>query len=339
MATSLNALLAVTDRGLWCEAGGFYIDPWQPVDHAVITHAHADHARPGSAHYLCAEPGAAILRHRVGEDAPIDTLPYGEPRVIGEARVTLHPAGHLLGSAQIGLEHRGHVTVITGDFKRQADRTCARFEPIPCHTLIMESTFALPVYRWPDEAAVFDQINAWWRANQQAGRTSLVLAYSLGKAQRLLSGLDPASGPILLHGAVDNVTQHYREAGVVLPPTLRATDETLKRHRGHGVVVAPPSAQGSTWVRRLGSFSAAMASGWMQTRGNRTRRAVDRGFVLSDHADWDGLLQTIRDTQAERIGVTHGYTGPFTRYLTEQGYDSFIVPTRFEGESDADDES
>jgi putative mRNA 3-end processing factor len=334
MSRKLDGLLQLTDRGLWCEAGGFYIDPWRPVDHAVITHAHADHARPGHGAYLCAEPGASILRQRIGEGPSIDTLAYGENRRIGEVTVSLHPAGHLLGSAQVRLERDGQVTVVTGDFKTQADRTCVDFQPVRCDTLIMESTFALPVYHWPAESTVFDQLNHWWQANRAAGRTSLVLAYSLGKAQRLLSGLDPAIGPILLHGAVDNVTARYRQAGVVLPPTIKAEAQTLKRHRGQALVVAPPSAHGSTWVRRLGTFSAAMASGWMQTRGNRTRRAVDRGFVLSDHADWQGLNDTVAATGAQRIGVTHGYSDVFVRHLTEQGHEAFTVPTRYTGEED-----
>jgi len=334
----MDRLLEMTGRGLYCRSGGFHIDPWQPVERAVITHGHADHARPGSSHYLAAAPGEPILRQRLGEDASIDTLAYGESRTIGDVHVSLHPAGHILGSAQVRLESQGHVTVVAGDYKTTPDRTCASFTPLACHTLITESTFGLPVYRWPDEARVFHEVNAWWQRNREAGRTSVVFAYALGKAQRVLSGLDPATGPILLHGAVANVTERYRAAGVVLPPAIRAEPEVIKRHRGQALVIAPPSANGSTWMRRLQPFSSAFASGWMQTRGARVRRAVDRGFVLSDHADWRGIHEAVRASGAERVGVTHGYVDVMVGWLREQGTDAFAVPTRFEGEIDEEAE-
>ncbi len=333
-------LIQLTDAGFYCEAGGFHIDPWRPVDRAVITHAHADHARRGSRAYLCAADGAGVLRIRMGADAVIETLPYGETTTIGDVAVSLHPAGHLLGSAQVCVEHHGERWVVSGDYKVQADATCAAFEPVSCDVFISECTFGLPIYRWPDAADVFAELHDWWRANQADGRTSIVYAYSLGKAQRVLAGLDPACGPILLHGAAVPLTEAYRAAGVDLPPAEHANAETAKATRGRALVIAPPSVATSPWRRKFGDTSDAMASGWMQIRGTRRRQSLDRGFVISDHADWPGLHDAIESTGAARIGVTHGYVDPLARFLREQGRDVDIYRTRFAGELDtpADDE-
>ena len=323
-------MISVTNKGLYCKAGDFYIDPWRPVAHAVVTHAHADHARPGNGSYLGAESGRGILRERLGGKAEIDTLPFGEERRIGGARVSFHPAGHLLGSAQVRIEVDGEVWVISGDYKIQPDPSCERFEVVPCDTFVTESTFALPVYRWPDSEAVFREINDWWRLNQSLGRTSVLFAYALGKAQRILCGIDPSIGPIGVHGAVDKLNVHYREAGRPLPETLRASRETAEALRGRGLILAPGSAQNTPWIRRFAPYSTASASGWMQVRGVRRRRALDRGFVLSDHADWDGVLATIRATGARRVGVSHGFTDVLARWLREEaGLEAFVVPTRF----------
>jgi putative mRNA 3-end processing factor len=326
------SLLTLTPSGLYCPRGDFHIDPWEPVVRAVITHGHADHARRGSAQYLCARPGEAILRRRLG-DITLQTLDYGESLQIGDVRVSLHPAGHILGSAQVRLEVDGHVVVVSGDYKTTRDATCAPFEPIRCHTFVTESTFGLPIYRWPDEVTIFDEIRAWWHANQQEGRASLLFAYALGKAQRLLGGLDPGQGPIYCHGAVEAVNEAYRQSGVRLPETRRVTDEKRGAF-ANALIVAPPSAQRSPWVRRFGDYSSAFASGWMLVRGARRRRAVDRGFVLSDHADWPGLLDATRQTGASTVLVTHGQITPMVRWLREQGLDAHGLQTRFEGELD-----
>ncbi len=330
----MTPLLAPTEDGLYCEAGGFHVDPWRPVDRAVITHAHSDHARWGCERYLTTPHGAEVLRKRVQSGARLDTLNYGEPTRIGDVTVSLHPAGHVLGSAQVRIEHHGEVWVVSGDYKVHRDVTCRAFEPVPCHTYITEATFALPVYRWPAEATVFEQINAWWRANQAADRASVLLGYALGKAQRLIAGVDAGIGPILVHGAVAKFVEVYREAGVAMPEVLPADAERAKAHRGRALVVAPPSAAGSPWLRKFGEVSLAMASGWMQIRGARRRRAIDRGFVLSDHADWPGLLHAIEETGAEQIGVTHGFTSVLSRYLNESGRSAAVLPTRYEGEVD-----
>lgn len=334
----MSDLLTLTDQGLYCAAGGFHVDPWVPVDRAVVTHGHADHARAGSKRYLCSARGEGVLRQRLGADAPLETLAWGETREVNGVRISLHPAGHILGSAQVRVEYRGEVWVVTGDYKHRPDPTTAPYEPVRCHVLITESTFGLPIYRWPDPAAVFVEIRDWWRTNREQGRTSVLFGYSLGKAQRLLAGLE-ADAPILVHGAVGKMNQVYEAAGVRLPEYRYADVESCRELRGEALVVAPPSAGGSTWMRRFGPTSTAFASGWMMARGNRRRRAADRGFVLSDHVDWPALLATVEESGAERVGITHGFVPTVVRYLEEQGVDAWAVPTRFRGErDDGDDE-
>ncbi|HJZ92370.1 MAG TPA: ligase-associated DNA damage response exonuclease, partial [Gemmataceae bacterium] len=300
----------------------------------VITHAHADHARPGSGRYMAAAPGAGVLRARLGDDAVIDPLPYGQPVEHNGVRVSLHPAGHILGSAQVRMEHRGEVWVVTGDYKLAADSTCATFEPIRCHELLTESTFGLPVYRWAPPQVVFAEINAWWRANAEAGKASLLYGYALGKAQRLLSGLDPAIGPIYLHGAVERMTQEYRAAGVALPPTQPVSAAPAGTKWAGAIILAPPLAHNSAWTRRFVPASTAMASGWMRVRGARRRRAVDRGFVLSDHVDWPGLHTVVKESGAEHVRVTHGFVETMVRRFRELGLDAIGLKTAFEGEAD-----
>jgi putative mRNA 3-end processing factor len=327
-------LIVLRPEGLYCPAGDFHIDPWRPVARAVITHAHADHARGGSAAYLCAGPGAGVLRARLGGIA-LQTLGYGQPLRIGDATVSLHPAGHVLGSAQVRVEHRGRVWVASGDYfctgtpGTDDDRTCDPFEPVRCDTFITESTFGLPVYRWRPRAEVFAQINAWWAGNAAEGRASLLLAYSFGKAQRLLAGVDASIGPIVVHGAVEPLNAAYRAAGVPLPPTLRLEEVKDKAMLRRALVIAPPSVRGSAWARRLGEPSDAFASGWMQLRGMRRRQALDRGFVLSDHADWPGLQRAIAATGAQRVIVTHGYEAVMVRWLREQGLEAGSFQTAY----------
>jgi putative mRNA 3-end processing factor len=323
-------------EGLYCPPGDFYIDPWRPVDRAVITHAHGDHARGGMGHYLATPHSEGILRARIGADLPLQTLAYGERLNHNGVNLSFHPAGHVLGSAQIRLEYRGEVWVASGDYKIEPDGTCAAFEPVPCHTFITESTFGLPFYRWPSQAQVFRDINDWWRANAAVGKPSVLFCYAFGKAQRILHGLDESIGPILVHGAVEPLNRVYREAGVYLPPTLYAGDLAKNDPRlKHALVLAPPSAGGSPWMRRFGDYADAFASGWMLLRGTRRRRGVDRGFVLSDHADWPGLLWAIEQTGAERVMVTHGSIAVLVRYLREErGLDAQGFATEYGEEDD-----
>ncbi len=330
-------LLRITDRGLYCEAGNFYIDPWQPVDRAVITHAHGDHARWGSRHYLASAEGGRVLRTRLGADASIQLAEFGEPISLNGVTLSLHPAGHILGSAQIRVEHAGEIWVVSGDYKTDPDPTCTPFEVMPCHTFITESTFGLPIYRWRAQAEVFAEMREWWRANAAAKRASIIYAYALGKAQRVLAGLLEADiGPIYTHGAVERLTRDYRESGIALPPTQHASEMPRGHDFADSLVIAPPSAAGSTWLRRFGSASPAFASGWMQIRGARRRRAVDRGFVLSDHVDWPALLATIEATGAERVWVTHGFREPVVRWLLEHGIDALSIASHWEGEEEVE---
>jgi putative mRNA 3-end processing factor len=335
----LMDLVVVRPEGMYCPAGDFFIDPWRPVDRALITHAHADHARTGSARYLAAAPAERVLRHRLG-DVTLDTLPYGVPLVHNGVTVSFHPAGHVLGSAQIRLEHRGDIWVASGDYKLDADPTCAPFESVRCHTFITESTFGLPIYRWraPDE--IFADIAGWWRRNAEAERASVLFCYAFGKAQRILAGVRDAGGldigPLVCHGAIEPLNHVFRYSGVALPPTAMVgdVDKTALRR---ALVLAPPSASGSPWLRRFGDLSDAFASGWMQLRGARRRRALDRGFVLSDHADWPSLQQAIAATGATRVIVTHGQVPVMVRWLCEQGLDAQAFATEFE--NDGGDES
>ena len=324
-----DPVLTFTDRGIFCPAGGFFVDPWRPVDRALITHGHADHARPGHACYLATEAAAPVLHHRLG-DITLETVAYGASLRIGDALVSFHPAGHVPGSAQIRIEVAGEVWVVSGDYKVVADGLSEPFEPVRCHSFITESTFGLPVFRWPTQADVAAQLNQWWRESVAEGVTPVLGAYSLGKAQRLLAMLDPAIGPILTHGAVESTTEVLRRQGYALPDTVHVTPETKGTDHPGALVLAPPSALGSTWARRFGKVSGGFASGWMQLRGVRRRRAVDRGFVISDHADWTGLLWAIEQTGAENIYVTHGYTDVFTRYLNDSGWNAAVVRTLYE---------
>ena len=336
-----NPLLRVTDLGLYCDPGGFYIDPWRPVDRAVVTHAHADHLCRGCGNYLVASDSVIVTRARLDENAAIATVPYGESLAINGVRVSLHPAGHVLGSVQIRVEDRGQVWVVSGDYKVEPDLSCLPFEPVRCHVFISECTFGLPVYRWPASNDVFAEILRWWQANRTEGRASLLYAYALGKAQRLLAGLAATvetegslPGPVYTHGAVETMNRAYRATEMKLPATTHVAEAGSAVDWSQALIVAPPSAHGTPWARRFGPASSAFASGWMRLRGTRRRRAVDRGFVLSDHVDWPGLLAAIDATGAETVLLTHGYTAVVARWLREQGKDAHPVTTRYEGERD-----
>ena len=325
-------VLTFTENGIYCPRGDFYVDPWKPVDRALITHGHADHARSGMSRYLATETAAPVMRHRLG-DIDLQTVSYGEAISIGDARISFHPAGHVPGSAQIRVEVDGEVWVVSGDYKVVDDGVSEPFEPVTCHAFITECTFGLPVFKWDTPDVVAANVNAWWMQNKTEGRFSVCGAYALGKAQRILAQLDADIGPILTHGAIENTNEILRAQGIDLPKTIRVTPElNVKDHPG-AFVLATPSALGTTWMNRFRGASSAFASGWMALRGVRRRRSADRGFVMSDHADWEGLNAAIKESGAERIFVTHGYTSVFRRWLEEQGYDARIVETEFEGET------
>lgn len=333
----MPALLELGPAGLYCPAGDFYVDPWRPVERALITHAHADHARPGSRRYLCALPGLELLRLRVAganqaadPSAPaapqLSGLPYGERLCIGAATVSFHPSGHLLGAAQIRIEVDGEVWVAGGDYKLAADPSAAAFEPQRCHTFISESTFGLPIYRWAADELLFEELLEWWRECRAAGRTAVLYAYALGKSQRILARLGQRQGdlpgPIGIHGAIARLLPPYQSAGIPLAPCLPASAENAAQLAGRGLLLAPPAVQGTPYLRKFGPLSEACASGWMSVRGQRRRRGIERGFALSDHADWPGLWSAVRATGAERVLVTHGAVEAFVRALRAAGLDA-----------------
>ena len=323
----MNGILELTPSGLFCREGDFYIDPWRPVKRAVITHAHADHARVGSQSYLCTQDSRGLLEARLGPGIKIETLDYGEVLAVNSVQLSLHPAGHILGSAQVKIEYDGHTWVVSGDYKTDDDPTCTPLEPLRCHTFISESTFGLPIFRWPSPGKVIQEINSWWQSNRDQKRTSILFAYALGKAQRILAGLDRSIGPILTHGAVQKINQCYRDLDINLPETHYIGDLEKSDLPDGALVIAPPSADNPVWMKRFPERSRAFASGWMRIRGNRRRRSVDRGFVLSDHSDWRGLIETIAASGAENIILTHGYTSEMSRWLQGRGYNADVIPT------------
>ena len=325
-------LIVLRPEGLYCPAGDFHIDPWQPVPRAIITHGHGDHARSGMGQYHCATQSLPILRWRLGEQ-DYRTHDYGNSFALGNARVSLHSAGHVLGSAQVRVEVDGETWVASGDYKRQPDPTCAAFEVVPCDTFITEATFGLPVYRWPHTAAVAREIVAWRRDCAERGEAAVLFCYALGKAQRLLAELMPFDDqPALLHGAVAAGVEVYRQSGIAMLDTRLVADEQKGADFSGQLVLAPPSAAGSPWMRRFRRAQLGFASGWMRIRGNRRRRNYDRGFVVSDHADWPDLFRTVRETGARRVIATHGNTEAIIRALQEQGIAAEAFSTDYGGE-------
>jgi putative mRNA 3-end processing factor len=329
-------LVVLRPQGLYCPPGDFYIDPWRPVARAVITHAHADHARRGHAHYLGSAQGAAVLRARLG-GIDLQTLAWGQGLRVNGVRISLHPAGHVLGAAQVRIEHRGQVWVVSGDYfldghdEPDPHPTTAPFEPQRCHCFITESTFGLPLYRWRRRSELAVDLNAWWAGNAAAGRSSLLMGYSFGKAQRLLAMVDASIGPIAVHPAVEPLNRAYRACGVALPAT-QPLEAMNPADRARALIVAPPGADQGPWAKTLGETRTAFASGWMQLRGRRRREGLDRGFAISDHADWPGLQRAIGATGAERVIVTHGAEAVMVRWLREQGLQAGSFATAFGAE-------
>ena len=313
-------LLRPDAGGLYCEAGDFWIDPLQPVGRAIVTHAHADHARAGSGDYHTASDNLPILAARIGEGAPHHGHEWGRPFELGDTRVTLFPAGHIFGSSWVRIESDAGTWGVSGDFKRAADPTCPPFHPEPVDVWLTECTFGLPVYRWPAPEQVIDEILQWWRDCRKANRPAVLFCYALGKAQCILAELAGRTDEaVWLHGAMRPLVDAYREAGVAMLPT-RLVSEAEKAEKFAGqLVLAPPSAAGSTWMRRFPGHSAGFVSGWMRIRGNRRRRGYDRGFVMSDHADWPALVDTVADMKASRVITIHGNGEALAGYLGARG--------------------
>ena len=309
-------LISFTDKGLFCEAGNFYIDPWKPVDRAVITHGHSDHASFGHGSYLCHTYTKPILELRLGPNN-YETTGWNETIYINGVKLSMHPAGHIIGSSQIRLEYNNEVWVVSGDYKVEDDGISGKFEPIKCNTFITESTFGLPIYKWKPQQEIYNDIITWISKNKENGRASILLAYSLGKAQRVLQAIKETTQTIYAHGAIYNMQQTLIDAGWKLTPVVRITPETPKELLKESVVIAPPGAESTAWMKKFYPYSVGVCSGWMQVRGNARRRNADAGFALSDHADWGALLESVKATGAEKVFVTHGFQSAFSRYLNE----------------------
>lgn len=323
------ALIKFTNKGIYCPKGDFYIDPWKPVKLAVTTHGHADHVKAGNQAYLCHELTKPILLHRLGPDLKIQTLAYGESLQINGVMITLFPAGHVIGSAQVRLVYKGEICVVSGDYKVEYDGISTAFEPVKCHTFVSESTFGLPIYNWLPQQEVFDQINSWLYENRQQQKTSILTAYSLGKAQRLIKGLSGTGRKLYVHSAIANLNDAFIQAGIELPETIRISPETSKSELQQGIVIVPPAVAEGRWIKTLIHPVTGVCSGWMQVRAARRWRSSDAGFALSDHADWPGLLSAIKATEAEKVYVTHGYTAIFSKYLNEISVDAEEVTTQY----------
>lgn len=324
-------MIKFTPHGIYCVPGGFYIDPWLPVDMAVITHGHADHARGGMQNYLCHHDTVPILRSRISDTINVQGIAYGETLLINGVKLSLHPAGHIIGSAQVRLEYQGRVTVVSGDYKVQDDGLTIPFELVRCHEFVSESTFGLPIYNWLPVAEQNKQLQDWVTLNQANGKNSVFIGYSLGKAQRIMKALE-GSGPLLVHYSIGKLNQAYESAGIRLPGyqviDLREDVKQLNK----AIIIVPPSLVDTTVMRKIPHIATAICSGWMQVRGARRWRSADAGFAISDHADWRGLIEVIQNTGAEKVYITHGQTAVFSKYLNEISIAAEEVKTEFGSE-------
>ena len=329
------ALIEFTNKGIYCKKGDFYIDPWHPVDYAVTTHGHADHVKWGNKNYLCHDLTKPILTQRYRLEDNVQTLPYHQQIDINGIKLSLHPAGHVIGSSQIRLEHKGEICVVSGDYKVEYDGISTAYEPVKCHTFVSESTFGLPIYHWEPQHIIFEQIKSWRNGNYEKQKTSILVAYSLGKAQRLIKNLS-SDYPIYVHNSIANLNEAFAAAGVNLPKTIRITPETKKEDLQQGIVIIPPALADGKWVKSLMQPAIGICSGWMMVRAGRRWRSADAGFALSDHADWPGLLDAIKATEAEKVFVTHGSTAIFSKYLNEIGIEAEEVSTKYGADDDDD---
>ena len=326
-----KGLLVHTGLGLYCPKADVYLDPWKPVKKAILSHGHADHARWGSSSYLCTPTAAPVIKYRLG-DINLETLPFGEEKLINGVSFSFHPAGHILGSAQIKVSYKGEIVVFSGDYKTANDGFSEAFEPVKCHTFITESTFGLPVYHWQDQKWVFNEMEEWCKNNRNNHHLSILYGYSLGKAQRILQGLPESVGPIFTHSTIEAILNVMRNQGVSLKNTIPVNEHITRADLLSGVIIAPPAVQNSNWLKKFEPIRNGVVSGWMALRGARRRRNADKGFVLSDHADWEGLNEAISLTGAENIFVTHGYTDILSKWLIDKGLNAYPLQTNFEGD-------
>lgn len=324
-----KGLLVHTALGLYCPKADVYLDPWKPVKKAILSHGHADHARWGSSSYLCTPTAAPVIKYRLGE-INLETLPFGEEKLINGVSFSFHPAGHILGSAQIKVSYKDEIVVFSGDYKTANDGFSEAFEPVKCHTFITESTFGLPVYHWQDQKWVFNEMEEWCKNNRNNDQLSILYGYSLGKAQRILQGLPESVGPIFTHSTIEAVLNVMRNQGVSLKNTIPVNEHLTRAELLSGVIIAPPAVQNSNWLKKFEPIRNGVVSGWMALRGARRRRNADKGFVLSDHADWEGLNEAISLTGAENVFVTHGYTDILSKWLIDKGLNAHPLETNFE---------
>lgn len=330
-------ILAFRPEGIFCIPGGFYIDPWRPVDLAVITHGHADHARWGMKKYLCHTFTAPILRSRISPDIAVETLNYNQPIYINGVKLSLHPAGHIIGSAQVRLEYKGKVIVISGDYKLQNDGLATPFESVRCHEFITESTFGLPIYHWQSVDQQNEMLRQWVLQNQQKGKTSVFIGYSLGKSQRIMKAMEGIA-PIYVHYSITKLNQAYESVGIQLPEWQPIDLREDVKHVDQNIVILPPALFDSKVIKKIPHISDAICSGWMQIRGARRWRSADAGFAISDHADWNDLLTAIKATEAEKVYVTHGQTAVFAKYLNEIGIQAVELHTEFGNDEENSDD-
>lgn len=330
-------LVEFTSKGIYCIPGKFYLDPWRPVDLAIISHGHGDHAKWGMKKYLCHDFTKPILKHRIGPDIEVQSLPYGEEIIINGVKVSFHPAGHIVGSSQIRMEYKGYVTVFSGDYKVQDDGLSTPFEVVRCNEFITESTFGLPIYNWLSPEKYAEQMRNWYLTNREQGKTSVFVGYSLGKAQRIMKALE-GCGKMYVHTSIAKINEAIESSGIELPEYETVyLNEDLKKVNSE-IVIVPPALLDSNVIRKIPNRATGLCSGWMQVRGSRRWRSADAGFAISDHADWSGLLATVKATGAETVHVTHGQTAVFAKYLNEIGIQSFEVKTHYGDEEEAEKE-
>jgi len=318
-------LLQQTPSGLYCEIGDFFIDPVKAVNRALITHAHADHSRYGMNAYLSHHFNEGVMRKRLGDSISFQGINYNETININGVKVSFHPAGHIPGSAQIRLEYKGDIWVVTGDYKCNDDGLSTPFEPIKCRVFYTESTFALPVFHWEPQAKIFQEIHDYWKQCQSNGEHLIITAYSLGKAQRLLNNLNRRTGPVYCHRAIIEMNEALNESGALenadhdfwdYAPMSNLSDTQVSLEKP-GIIISPASGISDAFLKKIKNYRIANCSGWMAIKGRQKWDNLDRGFVLSDHADWNELTWACKETGAEDIRPVHGYTDVLKRWITE----------------------
>lgn len=317
-------LVEFTSKGMYCPAADVYIDPHNAVNKAIVTHAHSDHARPGHKSYICPDGSLALIKLRLGRHIQAASYPFGQKFYINGVEFTFFSAGHVVGSAQLRIVYKGETWVVSGDYKRALDGLTDPFEPVRCHCFITESTFGLPLYRWESQAEITRQMQQWWQDNKDHQKPSLVSAYALGKAQRILHMLanDPI-GPVYAHSTILKTNEVIQKLGYPLP-NVKPIPAKWKENEWAGALILSASLSTGPWAGRISPWQKAEASGWMALKKFRDRHG-GASFVLSDHADWDDLIATIKDTGAQKIYTMHGYDKALAQWLQSQGYDAAAV--------------